>query len=301
MKIDLESPRYYRGLGDIVMLAWLVEGSKSGPTPLRFHRKSNLELMELLGLEVDSEPGGIVMDEVYQVEMDDRCSRPRLEYIRDFLGITTPLARPNLTISAEDEAWADQLAAEKAGALVLLFPQSAWKPREWPANYWVDVAWKLKRAGVRVEVLLQGEDARFQNTPSYRWNLPLPRVAALMKRASLVVGNDSFPVHLAGTVGVPALALMGPTKSTVFAHAPSVECMFGAGLECTGCHFRSPFRAACDQGCISLYRLFPDEVFARILERLGNAGHPIVTAAADPHARLMLPVWVEAHAGLNQT
>ena len=46
-----------------------------------------------------------------------------------------------------------------------------------------------------------------------------------MKRAALVVGNDSFPAHLAGTVGVPTLALMGPTLPTVFAHTPDVECL----------------------------------------------------------------------------
>jgi hypothetical protein len=269
MKIELEGVQYYRGLGDIAMLAWLAEGSKAGPDPITFHRTNNLDLMHLLGLSVDSEPGGIVLDEVFQAEVADGCRRPRLDYIRDFLGITTPLARPALHLSAEDEAWAAQTAAELGSPLVLLFPQAVWRPREWPANYWVDLAWKLKQAGVAVHILMQPNDPRFHNTPTYRWGTPLPRVAALMRRAALVVGNDSFPAHLAGTVGVPTLALMGPTTASVFAHTPDVECLSSSGLECTGCHFRPPFRAACDQGCMSLYRLFPDDVLRRVLMKLG--------------------------------
>jgi Glycosyltransferase family 9 (heptosyltransferase) len=269
MKIDLQGPKYYRGLGDIVMWAWLAEGARGGPDPLVFHRTQDLGLMGLLGLQVDSEPGGIVLDEVYKREVDDGCRRPRLDYIREFLGVTTPLARPALHISAEDEAWATKVASEVGSPMVLLFPQAIWKPREWPANYWVDLAWKLKRAGVPAVVLMKGDDARFHNTPSFRWNTPLPQVAALMKRAALVVGNDSFPAHLAGTVGAPTLALMGPTLPMVFAHMPDVECLASRALDCTGCHFRAPFRAACDQGCMSLYRLFPDDVLQRVLVNLG--------------------------------
>lgn len=268
MKIDLESPRYYRGLGDIVMLAWLAAGARQGPDPISFHRTNNLELMRLLGLDVDPEPGGVSLDPVFQVEVDDGARRPRLDYIREFLGVTTPLVRPSLSISPEDEAWGEATSTEAGSPHVLLFPQSLWKPREWPANYWVDLAWSLKRAGVRTTVMMQGDDARFHNTPLYRWNTPLPRVAALMRRADLVVGNDSFPAHLAGTVGVPTLALMGPTLPTVFAHLPHVECLATNRIECTGCHFRAPFRAACDQGCLSLYRLFPEDVLDRVLERL---------------------------------
>src|SRR5215218_4738122 len=71
MKIELEGVQYYRGLGDIAMLAWLAEGSQAGPDPITFHRTNNLDLMHLLGLSVDSAPGGIVLDEVFQVEVAD--------------------------------------------------------------------------------------------------------------------------------------------------------------------------------------------------------------------------------------
>jgi ADP-heptose:LPS heptosyltransferase len=270
MKLDIESAKYYGGLGDIVMLAWLAEGAKAGPSPIVFHRKRDLELMTLLGLQVDAEPGGISLDPVFPVEVGDHCRRPRLDYIREFLGVTTPLARPLVKIASEDQIWAAKTVKELGSPLVLLFPQVVWKTREWPASYWVELAWNLKENGCAVHVLFAGEDARFKNTPSFQWNAPFRQIAALMRHAALVIGNDSFPVHLAGTVGVPTLALMGPTRSTVFSHMPEVECL-SSSLDCTGCHFQPPFRAACDQGCMSLYRLFPEDVLRRALQVIGNA------------------------------
>jgi ADP-heptose:LPS heptosyltransferase len=89
-----------------------------------------------------------------------------------------------------------------------------------------------------------------------------------MKRAAVVVGSDSFPAHPGGTLAVPTLALMGPTRKTVFSHCPEVECMYTNRIDCAGCHFRAPFRAACDQGCMALYRLYPDDVLQRIWKKL---------------------------------
>jgi ADP-heptose:LPS heptosyltransferase len=179
--------------------------------------------------------------------------------------------RPTLRLAHEHRRWASDRLREFGGEpLIVLFPQTAWVTREWPPSYWVDLSWKLKSAGVATLVLLSSKDERFTNTPTYWWGTPIERLAALIERAALVVGNDSFPAHLAGTIGVPTLAVMGPTRPTVFAHAETVECVASAAIECTGCHFSPPFRAACDQGCQSLFRLFPDTVFAKVLERVGR-------------------------------
>lgn len=269
MLINLDTVRYYSGLGDLVMWAWLAEGAKSGPSPLVFHRKRDLGLMEMLGLTVEPNPGGICVDEVFRIEVADHGRKPRLDYLREYLAVTTPLSRPPLQISPEDQIWAAERSTELGSPLVLLFPQSIWKTREWPANYWVELAWKLKSHGLAVLLLFQDEDARFKNTPVFQWNTPIPRLAALMRHAALVIGNDSFPAHLAGTVGVPTLALMGPTNATVFSHMPEVQCLTSS-MDCTGCHFQPPFRAACDQGCMSLYRLFPEVVLERTLAKLSS-------------------------------
>jgi hypothetical protein len=272
--IDLESTKAYSGLGDIVMLAWLAEGCRRTGKRVAAHRTRNLDLMELFGLEADPGPG-VPLDRAYERELADRCRRPRLDYIRDYLDIVEPPARPTARIADDDRTWAADRLRELGGPPVLLFPQTAWVTREWPANYWVDLAWRLKSVGVPSVVLMSQKDERFTNTPLYWWGTPIPRLAALIEQAALVVGNDSFPAHLAGALDVPTLALMGPTRPTVFAHAPAVECLSSDALDCSGCHFAPPFRAACDQGCQSLYRLFPEVVYRRVLQKLKTPLHTI--------------------------
>jgi hypothetical protein len=271
LKIDLEGHKGYAGLGDIVMLAWLAEGCRRAGERVTFHRTRNLELMELFGLSVDPEPGGVGLDEAYARELADRCRRPRLDYVREHLGVTAPPARPPLRLTPDHRGWADERVRELGEPLVVLFPQTAWTTREWPASYWVDLAWQLKAAGVATVVLMSPKDERFTNTPAHWWGTPIVRVAALVERAALVVGNDSFPAHLAGAIGTPTVALMGPTRPTVFAHAPSVTCLGSGAIDCTGCHFAAPFRAACDQGCQSLFRLFPEVVLRHVLDALRTA------------------------------
>jgi hypothetical protein len=268
MKIDLERVKNYAGLGDLVMWAWLVEGSRLGADPITIYRKRDAALTEMLGLTIDAEPGGLNIDPVYELEIKERCRVPRVDYIRQHLKLSTPLVRPTLRIPWQDEEWADQTVRELDRPLVLLFPQVAWKPREWPAPYWIDLAWRLKARRLSVVMVLAAEDPRYKATPLFWWNYPLPRIAAIMKRAALVVGNDSFPAHLAGTLGVPTLALMGPTRPLSFAHVPEVQCLATSRLPCVGCHFQEPFRAACDQGCAALFQLLPDDVLRCICDKM---------------------------------
>lgn len=282
IKIDLEGGTGYVGLGDLVMLAWLAEGSRRAGQSVAFHRTRSQELLDLLPLTIDPVPGGTRLDEAYQAEIADQCKRPRLDYIREFLGVTAGPIRPTVQIPDDHRAWAAERVHELGGPPVLIFPQTAWVPREWPASYWVDLAWKLKAVGMPVVVLLTHEDKRFTNTPMYWWGTPLARVAAMIERAAVVVGNDSFPAHLAGAIGTPTVALMGPTRPTVFAHSAVVECLASGRIECTGCHFAAPFRAACDQGCLSLFRLFPEDVLRHVLHVVSRATSAVVPLDSVP-------------------
>ncbi len=47
--------------------------------------------------------------------------------------------------------------------------------------------------------------------------LDLPQLAALLARAKAYLGNDSGVTHLAAAVGVPTVALFGPTLPDVWA------------------------------------------------------------------------------------
>ena len=53
---------------------------------------------------------------------------------------------------------------------------------------------------------------------------------------------------------------------SVFAHISNVLCLQTQALDCVGCHFAQPFRAACDQGCSALIAMTADQVFSTALK-----------------------------------
>ncbi|MFO1043316.1 MAG: hypothetical protein U0941_16105 [Planctomycetaceae bacterium] len=88
-------------------------------------------MLECLGapLAKDNE-NAVIPSGCYNLELD---GRPRWEYLAQFLKVTTGIKRPPATIPQELLDWAyTQKAAANGAPFVALFPQTHWKPREWP-------------------------------------------------------------------------------------------------------------------------------------------------------------------------
>lgn len=264
----------YIGIGDMVSLAWIAEGARELSDPISFYAKgSNYTVLKLLNQDVTDQPSGtgMALSAAYKNELADGGAKLRLDYVRDLLGIRTPYKRPKLRIPPDALEWAintRQGFGDKD--LVLLFPQTLWQSRAWPAACWIDLAWWLNERNVSAVTMLVNEDKQFTNTPRYMWGFDLAKVAALMSLAKMVVGNDSGPVHISGTMGVPTMVTCGPTRpACVFGHIPEVTALTNEEPpHCAGCHFQPPFRAACDQGCQALFALKPHAVLARIVTEL---------------------------------
>ena len=64
--------------------------------------------------------------------------------------------------------------------------------------------------------------------------LPVDALAAAIARVQLLVACDSGPVHLAGAVGTPALALFGPTSAVRWGPLPPGRALT-LGLPCSPC------------------------------------------------------------------
>jgi ADP-heptose:LPS heptosyltransferase len=125
----------------------------------------------------------------------------------------------------------------------------------------------LKDEGYHVKVVTEFPDRSFSFL-HYISEETLPFVAAAMQRARLVIGNDSGPAHLAGTLQTRTLAIHGPTTARIYNHIPEVTSFIKISLGCSGCHClpsedpsRLGWRASCDYGCGELFRTFPEEVF----------------------------------------
>ena len=97
-------------------------------------------------------------------------------------------------------------------------PRSAYK--RWP--HWEIVCDRVGEMGFHVIVVGTDSDrsaSGWEQGHDCRFDLPLPRLAALLRGAHAYLGGDSGVSHLAGAVGAPGLLLFGPTDPRCYAPA----------------------------------------------------------------------------------
>ena len=128
-------------------------------------------------------------------------------------------------ILPEDRAAADRLMREmdldSGQRVVALHAGANWRLKRWPPKNFARLADELAdryRAKVLFvggegdRVLLQGILGRMKSRPAVAaGRATFRQTGALLERSSLLISNDSGPLHLGLAVGVPVVALFGPT------------------------------------------------------------------------------------------
>ena len=165
---------------------------------------------------------------------------------------------PEIFPGADERAAVDALleAAGIRGEFVVLAPGSQWGSKRWP--YFPELARGL---APEIPLALVGgpgdrADARQirtalgSGTPVADATGVLSLLAAgeLIRRARVLISNDSAPVHLASAVGTPTVEIYGPT-APVFgfaARAAWSRIVEPEPLECRPCHHHGP--PACPLG-----------------------------------------------------
>ena len=156
--------------------------------------------------------------------------RHRADFLPSVLGIAHGL-NPVVYVPADGDRVAG-IALGAAGNVLAIAPVAARPDKTWPLARFAELARRVCApggpcAGWTVAVIVgPGEDAV---TEQFRALIPglnmvavadqpdLLRVAAILKRCRLFIGNDSGIAHLAAAVGTPTLALFGPTDPGQYA------------------------------------------------------------------------------------
>ncbi len=170
-----------------------------------------------------------------------RALRPRHSVVSQWdvllpLGIAPPDAEIDATYMPEDPAASAAVARRLTSAgigtghPVVVVHVSAGNPfRRWPAASFVELVCRLASKDAKRRIILTSgpsdaeaaaavaRDARARLAADERASIvecgefDLPELRALIARASLYIGGDSGPLHIAGTTGVPVVGLYGPT------------------------------------------------------------------------------------------
>lgn len=226
---------------------------------------------------------GLLYTTVVQVPQGLHRVEHDLEAVRA-LGIEPKAGPLVLHTSSEDEREAARVLTD-AGLnesgherLVWLQPGARYWFKAWPAERFADLADRLAGTyGCRV--LIGGDTSERGIAESIRkqarsaptvlaGRTTLLQSAAIMRRCALFVGNDNGPMHMAAALGVPVVALFGPSDPAEWGPRGSRLRVLYKGLDCRRC-----FHPTCNRGEDScMKRISVDEVFTAAKELLASGG-----------------------------
>jgi heptosyltransferase II len=148
------------------------------------------------------------------------------EYSLDILrhiGIDPEFSNPIIYVQSQDEQKAEEilkgLYVNKGERFAILHPGASCPSKMWPLENFAKIGDMLTE-NFKIKTMINlapsqaylGEKVRdmMDNKPVFFCGpTTLGELAALFKRASLVISNDSGPVHIASGVGVPVISIFG--------------------------------------------------------------------------------------------
>jgi ADP-heptose:LPS heptosyltransferase len=101
--------------------------------------------------------------------------------------------------------------------LAVIHPVGATPAKTWRADGFLDVANHLRQSGLEVVFIGAAADdlSPFAGFPALHGR-PLSEIKDLLATASLFVGNDSGPAHMAAAFGVPVVVVFGQSDPAIF-------------------------------------------------------------------------------------
>lgn len=138
-----------------------------------------------------------------------------LEVTSAAVGLALPMIPPFLPIDADAERWRNTLAGD--ARYVVINPGAGWGAKRWPPERYALVARALAERGYQVYINASAEERELGEAVVAASGTArlvvcsIGELISLMRRASLFVGGDTGPLHLAAALLRPCVGIYGPT------------------------------------------------------------------------------------------
>ena len=156
-------------------------------------------------------------------------------------------------ISQSDHDQVDRLLSRSGVApgtsWVAMNVSARWPTKRWPAESFAEVADRLQQEGHGSVVLIGGPGERAKvaavtgqmKTPAIDLTgaTTVGLLPALLRKASLLITNDSGPMHIAAAVGTPVVALFGPTSALLTGPYGAGHSVLTGNVSCRPCFSRT--------------------------------------------------------------
>lgn len=156
---------------------------------------------------------------------------------------------------------------------VAMSVSARWVTKRWPLAHFAAVVDELNLAGVGPVVVIgspdeRGDAARLASLTKTRFidmtgAVPLGWLPAFLSKATILLTNDSGPMHIAAAVGTPVVALFGPTSEVRTGPYGEGHRVLTAAVPCRPCYSRV-CRHAVRMEC--LHAIKPEEAAKAVLQ-----------------------------------
>jgi len=132
-------------------------------------------------------------------------------------------AVPGLQLREKTLRAGTELLAGIAGPVCVLHPGSGSRKKNWPVGRFIELAGRIENEMVPVFTVGEADEEVYGQLTTSGMSHRVTRgkslldVAGMLAAAGACVGNDSGISHLAAALGVPTVALFGPTDPAVWA------------------------------------------------------------------------------------
>lgn len=151
------------------------------------------------------------------------------------------------------ESWVAALlqseGVQAGTALAAVNPSARWATKRWPAESFAAVADHLQEKGGARVVLIGGQADRLAGEEVIRRMRTRPidlvgkttvkELIALLRPLRVLITNDSGPMHLAAALGVPVVAVFGPTDPGRTGPYGPGHTVLRSGVPCSPCFSRT--------------------------------------------------------------
>ncbi len=194
-------------------------------------------------------------------------------------GTERPLAGPlpvdKLALDAVEKKLKEENLA--GDPLIVLHHGTTWETKKWPLKNWSELASRLCDEMSISPILTWGSDDELEVVKSISdatsgktviWPKgELRELAALLKRADVVVGTDTGPVHIAAAVGTSTVSIYRVTDPDRNGPRGDNHILLQSPLDCSPC-----LKKECERDDECAYSVSVTEIVAGITSLLGNVG-----------------------------
>jgi lipopolysaccharide heptosyltransferase I len=194
-------------------------------------------------------------------------------------GVDFSFAIPEDSIARTNRLLDQHFGGIDSSGFAIIAPGTVWETKHWNSEGFAKVARHLMRKNLAVVLIgsngERGVCKQVANMAPGALNLAgatsLSELAALVRRATICVTNDSGPMHLAVALDRPVVSIFGPTDPLWIGPYQRPGSVVSAAVSCSPCYLRQLNR--CSHHHICMRRVSTEAVIDRIEAILADQNH----------------------------